>query len=111
MNPEYMTTNGVIEFDPETKDVNGKSVTQFTMVVPGQQRVRVTIWPELTVPTGLLKLGLGVAVRGKYDTTNGTDGRTFHNISANTVGIGTEVYVKERTEIVQKAADAEAPSF
>lgn len=104
---EYLTVTGTIEFDPEQKEANNKQITSFTVTGPGQIKIRVTVWPELKIPAGLLKKGLPVGVRGKY-TQNGE----YHNISATSIGVGENVYVKDAAGpgVASKPAST-TPSF
>ena len=106
----YKTATGTIEYDPEDKTVNEKAIKSFTVRCPGEVDVRVTVWPELVLPDGLLKKGLVVGVRGTY-TANESNGKTFHNMSALSIGVGSEVYEKERTANVQKPAGSAEPAF
>lgn len=109
---EYKTVAGIIQFEPETREVNGKAVKQFTVRnIAGNVNVRVTIWPELAAPA--LEKGDGVMVDGKYTTTSSQDGsREFHNISATTIvklGTGT-AKASNGPAVVQRSAASE-PAF
>lgn len=112
---EYKTTFGVVEFEPETRQANGKNVTQLTLLVGNEIKVRVSVWPELAqiIPAGTLKQGLLVGVRGTYSSNTSKDGATvYHNISARQLGIGDKVYEQAKTQTVQKAAAAaDGPAF
>lgn len=103
----YMTVSGVIEYDPEQRDANGKQVTQFTLRVSGQKDLRVTVWPELKIPAGLLKKGLLAGVRGTYSPSE-KDGKVYHNLSAQSVSVGADVFVKDAPATTQRPADNEA---
>lgn len=112
-NSDYMQALGVIEYDPETKELNGKQVLSFTVRTDNKPTdVRVTVWPELKVPEGLLKKGLMVGVRGKYSQGTNRDGdKTYHNLSAQTVSVGTEVFAKEAAGTTQKPAGSTEAAF
>lgn len=84
MASDYMDFVGTIQFDPETKDANGKKLRNVTIKSPSTQAmVRLTIWENF----GHVKLSVGdfVAGTGKYSKNEATkqDGTpvTYHNIS------------------------------
>lgn len=109
---DFKAATGIVDFDPETRDVNGKSVTQFSVAVGNNVKIRVTVWPELKLPEGLVKKGLLIGVRGKY-TANTKNDTTYHNISAHSVSVGEKVFTKEDAPVVQKssAASTAEPAF
>lgn len=104
---KYLSVAGIVEFDPEQREANGKTITTFTILGPGQVKIRVTVWPELKLPAGALKKGLLAGVRGKY-TQNGD----YHNLSATSIGIGADVYVKDGAPgVASKPSSSNEPAF
>ena len=70
---KYVVAAGIIQFDPQTREVNNQTVTDVTIKTPGGEGtlVRVTLWPEF----GSLKPEKGdwLAVDGKYSLNSFKD--------------------------------------
>lgn len=110
---KYPTLVGSVEFEPETKEVNGKTVTQFTIKLANntaEPKVRITVWPELAFPP--VKKGDYVIVTGKLSVSQAQDGRTFTNLSANGGAVIPGVVKDANPGVAQRPAAAAAePAF
>lgn len=82
----FATVVGSIEFDPSTRKVQNKEVTDVTIrSAATQKKVRVTFWPNLAGFAATLQKGQIVAIVGKAstNTVDGDDGPvTYNNLSA-----------------------------
>lgn len=83
---DYVSVAGFVQFDPNEKEANGKTVTEFFVKTLGGdgKNVRVTLWPEIEAEAPAK--GDFVAVDGKFSTSTyqGQDGtkKTSYQISA-----------------------------
>ena len=83
---QYVSVAGFVQFDPNERDANGKTVTEFFIKTLGgdSKNIRVTLWPETKAEAP--EKGDFVAVDGKYSTSTyqGQDGsqRTSYQVSA-----------------------------
>lgn len=85
---EYASAAGFIQFDPKSRDVNGKAIRDVTIRALGSNKiVRVTVWPDHAA-TPLAK-GDFIAVDGKFSTNKGQNAAgeeiTYYNLSASTL--------------------------
>jgi len=86
---QYRTIFGVVQFDPQERQANGKDVLSVTIRAAGvkdQSRlVSCTLWPSHKALFGSIAKGDAVVVEGKYAVNNGTDGdgnpKQYHNLS------------------------------
>jgi hypothetical protein len=80
---DYRTLYGVVQFDPNEREVNGKKVLSVTIRSAGvkeqSQLVSCTFWPSHKAFFDVEK-GDALVVEGKYSTKPGTD-KTYHNLS------------------------------
>lgn len=111
---QYITAVGFIQFDPQTRDANGKEVTHVVIKLPGgdQTQVRVTVWPEVQV--GELKKGDFIAVDGvfttnSYDATDGSK-KTSNNISAFNIAVLGSAALRAEREVVNASSSQPASS-
>lgn len=79
----FVTILGSVEFDPQTRDAQGKQVTDVTIRgAHNQKRYRCTIWPNLKdfeVAKGDIVIFTG---KGSTNTVDGDDGpKTYNNVS------------------------------
>lgn len=89
----YRTLAGVVQFDPQERDVNGKTVLSVTIKATGvkeqAQLVSCTLWPSHKKYFGQIEKGTALIVEGTYDVKKGQDGegnpKTYHNLSVNKV--------------------------
>lgn len=106
---KYVTAEGFIQFDPITREANGKQVTDVTVKTPGGDGVlvRISIWEELEVPFELEK-GDWIAADGKFSINSWEDKETGEKrsqpqISAYSLAALKGVTKAER-EVVSKSA-------
>jgi single-stranded DNA-binding protein len=105
----YVVAIGVVQFDPNTREVNNQTVTDLTIKTPGSdgKLIRVTIWPEFQLPT-TPKKGDVLVVDGKFsvNTYEGKDGRRSQaQISPTSVTLIPSVVRADR-EVVNSADDS-----
>ena len=112
----YVTAVGFVQFDPVTREANGKSVTDLVIKLPGgeQTMVRITVWPEIQVD-GIEK-GDFIAVDGQFssNTYQANDGstKTALQISAfNLTVLGKAGPGAERDVVVGAAPKTDAIPF
>lgn len=114
-NDVYMVFTGRIQFDPETKDVNGKSVRDFSVKTTtmhpkkaGEQlRVRCTLWPDHAD----VKVSKGdfVHVEGKFTkfTKDTDDGQvTYYNLSVSEIAVVAPAPKAAREKVNASSGDA-----
>lgn len=100
----YITAVGFVQFDPVTREANGKTVTDLVIKLPGgeQTMVRITVWPEIQVD-GIEK-GDFIAVDGQFssNTYQGNDGqqRTSLQISAFNLAVLGKAAARAEREVV-----------
>lgn len=86
--PEFPVVAGIIQFEPDSRQVNGQTVRDIKIREFGTQRdTSVTVWPELAhVP---LEAGDFVVIQGKrrIRRTVSRDGepREYRNLDARTL--------------------------
>lgn len=108
--PQYVTALGFVQFDPQEREANGKTVTEFVIKTPGgdSKNIRVTVWPETKL--GTVAIGDFIAVDGKFtsSTYQGSDGspKTSLQISATAVAKLGEAAPREDREVVGTASGA-----
>lgn len=110
----FVTVAGSIEFDPETRTVQEKEVTDVTIrAVHNQKNYRITFWPNLKDEAEKLVKGDFIAVTGKgtTNTVNGDNGpRTYNNVSAFGVSVlGKIVFGEKPATDNQPVADDDIP--
>lgn len=77
---QYATASGHIQFDPATRDLNGKTLRDIVIRAAGSQKnVRITVWPD-HADVALAK-GDWVSADGAFEVRE-HDGKTFNNLSA-----------------------------
>jgi hypothetical protein len=104
---QYVTALGFVQFDPQEREANGKTVTEFVIKTPGGdgKNIRVTIWPETDL--GEVAVGDFIAVDGKFTSSSyqSQDGspKTSLQISATYVAkLGTSAPREDREVVVAK---------
>ena len=113
-NKQYVTAVGFIQFDPITREANGKSVTDVTIKTPGGEGayIKVTIWPELdlSVLDEPVSKGDFVAVDGGFESSTYQDKqgntKTGLQISAYNLNINGKRIKRSDREVVQGAKPA-----
>lgn len=82
----FVSILGTVEFDPATRDVQGKEVTDVTVrATHNQAKYRITFWPNLKDEAAKIVKGSVILVTGKgsKNTVDGNDGPvTYNNVSA-----------------------------
>lgn len=109
MADQYKTVAGFVQFDPNERESNGKTLQDALIQNVSQNiDVRVTIWPELGVK---VKKGDFIAASGKYSERD-TNGRTYRNLSAKNIVVlaGTEA-AKTVVNSLDKPATVDDPGF
>lgn len=86
---EYRSVAGVVTFDPQEREVAGKTIQSVTirpMALGNAPLVNLTVWPENRIT---VKRGDFILANGKYTTREGQtsdgDPRTYHDISVYSV--------------------------
>ena len=104
---QYVTAVGFVQFEPQEREANGKSIIEFVIKSPGGdgKNIRVTVWPETKFAAPVV--GDFIAVDGKFssNTYQAADGstKTGLQISANYIAkLGESA---ERTERTVAASD------
>jgi hypothetical protein len=81
---EYRDITGVVAFDPETADVNGKEVLRATIRSTGtreqSQLVGLTFWPSHKELFDKITKDTVVFVQGKYQVRPSGE-KKYHNLS------------------------------
>ena len=81
----FVTIVGSVEFDPEQRDVQGKTVLDVTLRSAGtQKKIRATLWPNLKEYFGKVEKGQLLGLKGKMtqNTVQGDNGTvTYNNLS------------------------------
>lgn len=79
----YVTVAGFIQFEPNVRDQNGKTLQDVLIQnISGNKDIRVTVWPELGLEG--LERGDFLIAAGKYtEKDSGTPGKPYRNVSAN----------------------------
>jgi single-stranded DNA-binding protein len=101
---QYRSTSGFIQFDPNTREAHGKTITDYTVKAPGGDGVlvRVSVWQELAENLDVeLEKGDWIAADGAFsintwdDKTTG-EKRSQPQISANSLAVVKGVRKSER---------------
>lgn len=97
-------------------EANGQTVYRFTIKASNGTLLGITLWPEFAHAVPAIVRGALVAVNGSYSSNVGSNGTTYHNISAQTLAITPVVPKVERpvenavqAGPVAQAAPAAAP--
>lgn len=93
-----------------TNDVNGKTVSQFTIKTITQKLVSVSLWPELAHLVPHVAKGAFVAVEGKM-RENVSNGVTYYNLSATNIVFVKPVEKAEREVVNPTPAPAADPTL
>lgn len=105
----FVTVAGIVQFDPQEREVQGKEVRDITIRGIGTgKKYRITLWPDLAAAE--VARGDFVAVDGKGSTnTVQTDNGpvTYYNVSATHIVVNGTVYSREREEVVNEAPSAQ----
>lgn len=110
---EYVGASGFVQFDPNTRDANGQSVTDVTIKTPGSDGVlvRISLWPEFAEAAAQIEKGDFVAVDGKLNIgeyTKDGEKRTSVQINASQLAFVKGVQRAER-EVVNEGAAQKDP--
>jgi single-stranded DNA-binding protein len=77
MSDTWRTFVGTVQFDPTTREVNGKKVVNIAIRPTGVKdqslKISATLWPSHESYFDQVKKGTVVAVEGKFDVRPGTD--------------------------------------
>lgn len=97
----YYVVAGTVQFDPEEREVSGSPVTDVVLKTIGSQKlVKVTLWSEFDIEGALgraIDRGDLVVADGKYTTSEGKNGKTYHNLSPFVLHVnGTRIEKQER---------------
>ena len=110
----YIVTIGMVqqfkrdnEWQPvvRSNDVNGQTVSSFTIKTISQKLISVSLWPEFAHLTPHISKGALVGVEGKLreETKNGV---TYYNLSASAISVCAPVARQEREVVnAQPSAD------
>lgn len=108
----YETVRGQVQFDPKTRDVNGKSVTDIAVRDRGSdgksKLINITIWPEFLLETPI-KRGDFISADGSIEvrTFQGDDGGTRTSIQLSPTSLVHVPQVpKAERQVVQARAAA-----
>lgn len=106
---KYVTVAGIVQFDPQEREVQGKDVRDITirgvgeMTKDGQRKYRITLWPDLAHAP--VKRGDAVFVDGKGSRNeNKETGAVYYNVSANAIVVNGVPYAAERDEVENAVA-------
>ena len=112
----FVTVAGIVQFDPQEREVAGKDVRDITirgigeMTKDGQRKYRITLWPDLA--DAEVKRGDFVVVDGK-GSRNEHNGTVYYNVSANHIVVNGRVTSARKDEVVNDvpapAADDDIP--
>lgn len=100
----YVTAVGFVQFDPQQREANGKTVTDLVIKLPGgeQTMVRITVWPEIQVDH--IEKGDFIAVDGQFssNTYQASDGstKTSLQISAFNLAVLGKAVARAEREVV-----------
>ena len=82
---EYITVAGIVQFDPRTRQANGKEVRDVAIrSLANNKMINITLWPE----KANIKVSKGdfIVADGKYTQSMGQNKNgeqvTYHNLSA-----------------------------
>lgn len=107
-NSEFVSIIGSVEFDPSTRQVQGKTVRDVTIRgAHNQKKYRVTLWPNLDGVKVDVNDVIFVKGKGSSNTVDGDNGPvTYNNVSAYSVlNLGAlEEGTKPATDNAQPAA-------
>lgn len=107
----YATVAGFVQFDPQERDVNGKTVRDVTVKAIGSQKlVRITVWPEHSETE--IDKGHFLVADGVFSTSTGQgkDGgsREYLNLSAGTLLSLPSAPKKEREVVAASSAGSKS---
>lgn len=111
----YVTAIGFVQFDPNEREANGKSLTDVTIKTPGGEGayIKVTIWPEfdLSVLDTPIAKGDLVAADGAFESSTyqnaAGETKTGLQISAFNLNVnGKRIPRSDSREVVQGAKPA-----
>lgn len=108
---KYVQANGFIQFDPKTREANGKEVTDVVVKTPGGDGVlvRISVWEELAANLDEeLKKGDWIAAEGKFSINTWDDKdtgakRSQPQISASSLAVVPGVAKSEREVVTAKS--------
>jgi hypothetical protein len=87
---DFKTIVGSVEFDPETRTVQGKEVLDISLRSTTGKKVRATLWPNLKAYFDKVEKGqlLGLKGKGTTNTVDGDNGPvTYNNLSVSDIVI------------------------
>jgi single-stranded DNA-binding protein len=114
-NKKYVTAIGFVQFDPVTRDANGKEVTDIVVKTAGGdgKQVRITVWPEQLVKDSLgreIVKGDLVAVDGAFSSSTYQDkegkSRTSLQISAFQLNVNGKTIERKDREVVTASTES-----
>lgn len=106
---QYVTAVGFVQFDPQDREANGKSVRDIVIKTPGGdgKNIRITVWPEIA-GADVIEKGDFIAVDGGFtsSTYQAQDGsqKTSLQISAFNLAVLGKALARADREVVQGAA-------
>lgn len=110
---QYAGAGGIVQFDPRTREVNGKTVTDVTIRAFGSQKlIQVTIWPEFQLAQPVKK-GDFIAADGTFEagTYQAQDGSPRESLQISPYSLVHLPSVpKAEREVVQAAAVTAQPA-
>lgn len=108
---QYTTVAGMIQFDVETRDVNGGEVRDVTIrSLASGNLVRITVWPEFKATP--LERGDFISVDGDVrirTVGEGENVRTYTNVNARRLAVLPQAAPADR-ETENTSGSAERPS-
>lgn len=108
---QYVTAEGFVQFDPQEREANGKSVRDIVIKTPGGdgKNIRITVWPEIQ-GADVIEKGDYIAVDGGFSssTYQAQDGsqKTSLQISAYNLAILGKALPRTDKEVVQGSSSA-----
>lgn len=108
----YETVRGQVQFDPRTREANGKTVTDIAVRDRGSdgqsKLVNITIWPEFLL-SAPIKRGDFISADGSIEvrTFQGDDGGTKTSIQLNPTSL---VHVPQVPKAERQVVQAQAAS-
>lgn len=112
---QYAGASGIVQFDPRSREANGKTVTDVVIRANGSQKlVQITVWPEYLLETPIKK-GDFVAADGSFETRTyqAQDGSTRESLQLNPSSLVVVPCVPkaERSVVQAPAASSSAAPF
>lgn len=86
---QYAGVAGIVQFDPKTREANGKTVTDIAVRAAGSQKlVNITVWPEYQLAAPIKK-GDGIIADGSFEqrTYQAQDGSTRESLQLNPMSL------------------------